>query len=288
MKLLTDWPEGLPWDEQQAFVLLDGATITDLPAQVQRLDPAANAFALYDQPPFSALRDVSPLLVTLTDAEDPVGRFHLQHARQEWGVLLFSAAPVHEIVAHLRQLLMVELPVGSPVLLRLADAAVAQALFARGDASLFGPLGCVVTADGARGVWHCQRPRQGQGGALVAPYRLSAEQDAALDRVDRRRVLLDIDTHLLKHFPDFHVGDTAVERWQLLECIHAHASELALSNPSEILLYANVVAWLDDAACNRHPQIHQLMHTPSLQSPGERVAIAAAMAFRWASERHQS
>ena len=65
MSALTSFPEGLPWGEQQAFLLLDGATISDLPQRLKQLDPTASTLALYDQPPFSTLRDVSPLLVAI-------------------------------------------------------------------------------------------------------------------------------------------------------------------------------------------------------------------------------
>ena len=287
MSLLTSLPDDLPWAEQQAFLLLDGAAITDLPTRLKQISPGVSSFALYDQPPFAALRDISPLLVPIQRADELLVRFFLQNAAQEWGVLLFSAAPMHSFAEHLRKLLTVELPAGQSAFLRMADAAVAHALFTHGDQRLFGPLTCVVTADCVKEVWHIHRPRQAECPVLPVPYCLSPEQSAALDQVDRRRMLLDLDAHLLKHFRHFHVGETLSQRWPLLELMDIQASALGLSSQSELFNYANLLALLDSRDIAQHPQIHHLLHTPSLQSPGERVTLAVDMAQRWAIQRER-
>ncbi|MFJ2357749.1 DUF4123 domain-containing protein [Pseudomonas fluorescens] len=287
MSLSSAFPEGLPWTEQQAFLLLDGATITDLPARLKQHRSAPGTVALYDQPPFSALRDISPLLVAIAHADDPLARFHLQHAQAEWGVLLFSAAPMHSVAEHLRKLLVVELPAGQSAFLRIADAAVAHALFAHADQRLFGPLTCVVTADCVNDVWHGHRPRLAECPALAVPYRLDPELNAALDQVDRRRRLLELDAHLLKHFREFHVGETLGQRWPLLDLMETQASALGLSSQSELFNYANLLALLDSHDITEHPPIHHVLHTPSLQSPGERVTLAVDMAQRWVSQRER-
>ena len=285
MSALTSFPEGLPWGEQQAFLLLDGATISDLPQRLKQLDPTASTLALYDQPPFSTLRDVSPLLVAIEQPNYPLAQFYLHNAQEEWGVLLFSAAPLHGVAEHLRKLLVVELPSGQSAFLRMADAAVAHALFTHADQCLFGPLTCVVTADCINDVWHSHRPRLAECPALAVPYRLDPELSAALDQVDRRRVLLDLDAHLLKHFREFHVGETLGQRWPLLDLMETQSSALGLTCQSELYNYANLTALLDGSDIGQHPAIHHLLHTPSLQSPGERIALAVDLAARWASQR---
>ncbi len=288
MSVLSAFPEGLPWGESQAFVLLDGATISDLPQRLKQLNPTASTLALYDQPPFSALRDVSPLLVAIEQPDDSLAQFYLHSAQEEWGVLLFSAAPLHGVAEHLRKLITVELPAGQSAFLRMADAAVAQALFASADQSLFGPLTCVVTADVVNDLWRFQRPRQTQHPELTVPYRLSPEQDIALDQVDRRRTLLELDAHLLRYFSERHSGESLAQRWGVLDQLETQASALGLGGPSALFYYANVVFWLGSSEFEQHPQIHHLLHTPTLQSPGERVALAAALAHQWAAERGRS
>ncbi|MHC8371793.1 DUF4123 domain-containing protein [Pseudomonas sp. MDT1-85] len=285
MKLLTSLPEDLPWSEQQAFLLLDGATLSDLPERLKQLSPGATAVALYDCPSFTALRDISPLLVAVQQPDEPLVQFYLEHAHEESSVLLFSTAPAHDVAQHLRKLLIVELPEGLPVVLRLADAAVAQALFGSGDQRLFGPLSSVVTADSAGANWQRHQPRLPECPELPTPYRLSPELNAALDRVDRRRMLLELDAHLLKYFPDRHGGETVAQRWPMLEQLEAEAGALGLSSQSELFHYANVIASLDGSPLDQHPHINRLLHTPSLQSPGERVALAADLAHQWASQR---
>ena len=284
MNLSISLPADLPWNEQQAFVLLDGATLSDLPDRLKQLSPGANAIALYDCPSFTALRDISPLLVAVQQPDEPIVQFYLQHAHEECGVLLFSPDSAHALAQHLRKLLTVEMSEGLPVILRLADAAVARALFGSGDQCLFGPLSCVVTADNVGANWHRHQPRSSERPDLTTPYRLSAEQNAALDHADRRRVLLELDAHLLTHFAERHGRKTVAERWPMLEQLETEASALGLDNPSGLFYYANVMASLDGSSLDQHPHINRLLHAPSLQSPGERVALAADLAHQWASQ----
>ena len=285
MSLSTSLPEDLPWSEQQAFLLLDGTTLSDLPQRLKQLSPGASTVALYDCPSFTALRDISPLLVAVQQPDEPLVQFYLEHAHEESSVLLFSRDSAHAVAEHLRKLLTVELPEGMPVLLRLADAAVARILFGSGDQRLFGPLSCVVTADGVEVNWQQHQPRLAECPELLMPYRLSAEQNSAFDRADWRRVLLELDVHLLTHFPERHGSETVAERWPMLEQLEAEASTLGLSSQSELFYYANVIASLDGSPLDQHPHINRLLHTPSLQSPGERVALAADLAHQWASQR---
>ena len=285
MNLSTSLPEDLPWSEQQAFLMLDGATLSDLPERLKQLSPGASTVALYDSAPFTALRDISPLLVAIEQPDEPIFQFYLQQAHEEWGVLLFSTAPAHGVAQHLRKLLIVELPEGLPVVLRLADAAVAQALFGSGDQRLFGPLACVVMADSVSAIWQRHQPRLPECPELTTPYRLSPELNAALDRVDRRRVLLELDAHLLKYFPERHGGETVSQRWPMLEQLEAEACMLGLSSQSELFYYANVMARLDGSPLGQHPKINRLLHSPSLQPIGERIVLAADLARQWANER---
>lgn len=288
MTLSIALPADLPWNEQQAFVLLDGATLSNLPERLKQLSPGANAVALYDCPSFTTLRDISPLLVAAQQPDEPLVQFYLEHAHEEWGVLLFSRDSAHAVAQHLRKLLTVELPEGVPVFLRLADAAVARILFSSGDQRLFGPLSCVVTADGVEGDWQRHQPQLAECPDLPTPYRLSTEQNSALEQVDRRRVLLELDAHLLRFFPESQRGATVAQRWPMLEQLEAQANTLGLSSQSELFYYANVMASLDGSSLEQHPPINRLLHTPSLQPIGERIALAADMALQWASERGRS
>ncbi|TWD52604.1 DUF4123 domain-containing protein [Pseudomonas sp. SJZ131] len=285
MTLSTSLPADLPWGKHQALLLLDGATVSDLPQRLKQLSPGATTVALYDCPSFTDLRDISPVLAAVQSIDEPLLQFYLQHAHEEWAVLLFSADSVHAVAQHLRKLLTVELPEGLPVFLRLADAAVARALFGSGDQRLFGPLAGVVTSDGVAADWQHHQPRLAECPNLPTPYRLSAEQNSALDLADQRRVLIELDAHLLKHFPEFHRGATVAQRWPVLEQLGAEASSLGLNSQSELFYYANVMAWLNGSPLEQHPHLNRLLHTPSLQPIGERIALAADMAHDWANQR---
>jgi len=285
MSLSTSLPADLPWGEQQAFVLLDGATLSDLPQRLKQLSPGANTLALYDCPPFTELRDISPLLVMIEQPAAPIFQFYLEHAHEEWGVLLFSPESTDSVVRHLRKLLTVELSQGQQVFLRLADAGVLHGLLSSGDQRLFGPVSCAVIADCVSANWHRHQPRLTGYSELPMPYRLSLEQEAALEQVDRRRALLELDTHLCRFFPEHQAGQTVALRWPMLEQRFEEAHALGLSSQSELFYYANVMASLDGSPLDQHPHINRLLHTPSLQLPGERIALAADLAHQWAIQR---
>lgn len=283
MKLSTSSPAELPWSRQHACLLIDGTAVRDLPTRLKQLNASVNTVALYDSSPFKALQDISPLLVAIQGVDDPVFQFYLEQAEEEWAVLLFSDSPMLGVAQHLRKLLTVALPEGQQVVLRLADAAVANALFASADQCLFGPLSCVVTADCVSATWHRHQPRQPPPPELRTPYRLSSELNAALDNVDHRRALLDLDAHLLKHFPERHVGSVITQRWPRLQQLQAQASALGLSSQSELFYYANLMAWLGTSTLEEHPDIARLLQSPSLQPMGERIALAADLAERKAN-----
>ncbi|MCF4995449.1 DUF4123 domain-containing protein [Pseudomonas syringae] len=281
MTLSTALPHDLPWADLQPFLLLDGVTLPNLPAVLAKQDPCARAIALYDFAPFNGLSDISPLLVQLKNPDDPVFRFYLERAHEEWGLLLFSQAATHCVVQHLRKLVTVQMPGGFPVFLRLADAAVAQALFSSGDQRLFGPLSHVVTPDYAATTWHRHQPRHPECPELPIPYRLSDEQCLALDQVDRRRALLDLDAHLLNHFPEHPRGASVAERLPALQKLESAASDLGLDSRFGLFHYANIMARLDGSPLSRHPEINRLLHGPSLQPVDERVVLAADLARDW-------
>ena len=283
MKLSTSLPAELPWSRQHACLLIDGTAVRDLPTRLKQLNASVNTVALYDSSPFKALRDISPLLVAIQGVDDPVFQFYLEQPEEEWAVLLFSDSPMHGVAQHLRKLLTVALPEGQQVVLRLADAAVANALFASADQCLFGPLSCVVVADCVRATWHRHQLRQTPPPELLTPYRLSLKLNAALDDVDQRRALLELDAHLLKHFPERHVGSVITQRWPRLQQLQLQASALGLSSQSELFYYANLMAWLDTSTLEEHPDIARLLQSPSLQPLGERIALAADLAERKAN-----
>ncbi|MFJ7312132.1 DUF4123 domain-containing protein [Pseudomonas sp. NPDC098747] len=290
MSLSTSLPADLPWNDQHAFLLLDGATEPNLLERLKQHDPGVSTIALFDTTSFTELREISPLLVTIEHPDAAIFQFFCEHAHEEWGVLLFSAEPAHGVAQHLRKLLTVEMPEGLPVMLRLADAAVARVLFGSNDARLSGPLSCVVTADCVGTNWHRHQPqpRLVEHPDLPTPYRLSAQQNSALDHADQRRALIELDAHLLSYFPTHHGGETLAQRWPRLEQLLQQALALGLSSKSDLFFYANAMAALDGSTPEQHSHIHRLLHTPSLQSPGERVVLAAQLAHQWTTQRSRS
>mgnify|MGYP003147184889 CR=1 FL=1 len=112
-----------------SYLLLDGISVEALPRKIYEWSDSPEYEVLYLETPWVELSDVSPFLVKLHGKNDAILNEFLANQSQEWGYLIFSSKESEEVVQHLRKLISVEHPLGQSMLLRLADPAVANALF---------------------------------------------------------------------------------------------------------------------------------------------------------------
>lgn len=287
MSALVDFPQDLPWEKHLAFLLLDGVTVPDLKSKLSAWHPAAPRIALYAGTRFDAISEISPWLVVLEGASDPVFQAFLADASQKWGALMFSEKPLHAVVGHLRELLTVHVPDGPEVMLRLADPAVTHALFNMPgrDERLFGPIDTLVLADCVENRWHRHQRLASDGSVLPKKYRLSLEQNTALDSADLRRATLKLDAHLLEYFPGLRTSNSLPQRWPALQQQVRDAYAQGFSSQSDLTYYINIFAWLGDSPIAQHPEIARLLDRTCTGTSSARVAAAAELARTWANNQ---
>ncbi|MEB2652315.1 DUF4123 domain-containing protein [Pseudomonas siliginis] len=285
---LPPLPIDLPW-ETPAYLLLDGVSVPDLAQQLFQWDN--QAYSLYQSTRWQELSDISPYLIELKGASDPLLAYFREHAAEEWGYLLFSDADAHSLWGHWRHLLSVKHPSGIEVMPRIADPAVMHQLFAlaekKGSAKWFGPVSHVCLPDGVGINWHqhiCHRP------AIAEPetYRLTDEELTALGEVEFRNFISDLNEHLHTYFADFMATFASEDRRPYAQALADDAYQKGFASEQEITLYANVFGYLAGEPVTDHPDIVQLLAQSMSEAPLKRIERAAELAERRAADRQGS
>lgn len=281
-------PDNLPWTKP-AYLLLDGVSVPQLAELLGQFN--SQAYCLYHNTRWNELADISPQLVLLTGADDPLLAHYQKHASQEWGYLLFSDAKVQTLCEHWRNLLAVEHPSGMEVMPRIADPAVMQPLFALAEqadsARWFGPTSHVCLPDRVANRWW-QHTRPDSNSAQPETYRLTDQELTALGDVEFRNFVSGLTEHLQTNFPDFMATFTPAERRRHAQKLADDAYQKGFSSEQEITLYANVFGYLAGEPISDHPDIVQLLTEATSETPLQRVGQAAELAERHASNRQGS
>lgn len=277
-------PQDLPWDAN-SYMLLDGVSIEALPHKLYLWSENPVFEPLYLGTECQELVDLSPCLVALSGQHDPIMQAFIDNATREWGYLIFTHAGLDEALRHLRWLLRVELEGNHPALLRLADPAVAQQLFAIANPRLFGPIEQLCVPDAIERSWHRHQrsgpvPEQDRTQA----YRLSDQELTALGEASFRQIVMALDEHMRAFFPAYQLAMHGRERLRHLRALAERAYRSGMCSEREILLFANVFGFLGGQPLENHPDIARLLDETSLQSPAQRVERAARLAEQRATE----
>ncbi|WP_355662486.1 DUF4123 domain-containing protein [Halomonas salifodinae] len=248
------WPS-----EQRVYLLLDGVRVEQLARRLYEWSEGRlEADLLYAGTPWSDVNEVSPWLVQLAGAEDPVLRHFLEEGLDpEWGYLIVSEADLPELGDHLRGLIQVVHPSGVPMLLRLADPAVITALLEADSSPArvpWGPIHALLAPDAVAETWQCGSPAQTDAAplSLDRAYRLSEPQLERLQACDRRR-----DTRQLMAFVDRHcrdwLPDTGTpQRHARLTAIIQEARGMGFGAPREWALFCTLMARLGITTWRAH------------------------------------
>ncbi|MBD1588068.1 DUF4123 domain-containing protein [Pseudomonas typographi] len=280
-------PNGLPW-QLNPYLLLDGVRVNALPRQLYQWSDAPIFSPLFLGTRWKGLADLSPCLVALQGRLDPILPGFLSQAARESGYLIFTSASFDKTLQHLRGLLEVNPGAGQTAHLRLADPAAVQPLFALGERAFFGPIEQVCLPDGLERCWHWhQRSGPCTTDLQAQPYRLSEAELAALEAVPLRQLIKVLDQHLRAYFPAYLPGLSGADRHRHLRTLTSQGFRQGLCSERDMLLFANISAFLGGLPAENHVGITYLLDAPSPLSPSQRVEQAARLAERHATHREQ-
>lgn len=272
-------PENLPWT-LPAYLFLDGVSASNLAQRLLRWDNPA--YCLYQGSRWQALSDISPYLVSLTGAHDPLLAYYQENAALEWGYLLFSAVDALMLCQHWRRLLAVEHPSGIEVMPRIADPAVIHPLLGLAQqaqtARWLGPIEHVCLPDSLQATWHQHARPAHAPPDTPTPYRLTDQELTVLGDVEFRRAVLGLSDHWHTYFPAFMAAYPAQERLRYAHQVAQQAYEQGFTSELEISLYANVLGYLAGQPLAAHADIVELLTVSTAQSPVRRLQRAAELA----------
>ncbi|MBK5511484.1 DUF4123 domain-containing protein [Pseudomonas sp. TH15] len=288
MNELPPLPNDLPW-KLPAYLLLDGVSVPNLAQRLYQWDNPA--YSLYQTTRWQELSDISPYLIALKGASDPLLAHFKDNAAFEWGYLLFSDADIRKLWDHWRSLLTVEHPSGVEVMPRIADPAVMHQLFGIAEearsARWFGPFSHACLPDGVEGKWR-QHQRPDPANAEPQTYRLTDSELTALGEVEFRNFVSDLNEHLQNYFPDFMSSFVEPERRKYAQKIADDAYQQGFASEQEITLYANIFGYLAGEPVTDHPDIFHLLTESTPEAPLKRLERAAELAERRAIDRQGS
>lgn len=237
-------PQDIPW-QQSVGLLLDAVQVTDLLKRLYQWADMPTVKVLYFGTRLAQLKTLSPCLVRINSAEDPVLAQFLRNLDQKWGYLLVSDAPWEQTAAHMQWLVSVEHPSGQEMLLRIASPEVADALFGSAETVLFGPCHRVMTADLVNGGWRqYHRPGEMTQDSHAKPYRLSDKQWLSLELARTRKTVSELSVHMAQYFPEYYADVTDAERNQHLHALVHRAAEHGFDSEKELYLYCNAHGFL--------------------------------------------
>ena len=273
---LPPLPDNLPW-AMPAYLLLDGVSASKL---AQRLLPWDNpAYCLYRGSRWQELSDISPYLISLKGAHDPLLAYYQKHAALEWGYLLFSAVDALVLCQHWRRLLSVEHPSGIEVMPRIADPAVIHQLLGLAQtARWFGPVEHVCLPDSLQATWHLHARPDHAAPDSADTYRLTDQELTALGGVEFRCSVFGLSDHLHTYFPEFMASYPVREHLRYAQQVAQEAYRQGFTSEQEITLYANVLGYLAGQPLADHPDIVELLTVSTAQSPLKRLQRAAELA----------
>ncbi len=271
-------PLDLPWSKN-VYLLLNAANVPDLKRKIFEWEVSQACTMLFLQTRFSELLERSPALIQIQGPHEPMLARFLAHAREEWGLLLFSPADRKTLVRHLRWLMFVEKPTGQTCYLNLSDASVANALFslhpAHIDNRIFGPIDQVYAADKMTEQWR-SHTRIGEAAPVDvnAVYRLNTEQVEALGDAVFRLTVTHLDQHLRRFFPDYLADAPLRIRYQQVHALASSAYEKGFKSEVDTFHYANVMCFLATEPHDAHPDIRELLLDTSELTPSQRIEKA--------------
>lgn len=265
-------------EQLRQYLLLDGAQIDDLLAQLYELEDNPSPLLLYRGTRYEASADTGPILVELAPDSRLEAHFN-EHWQATTGVWLQSDAHTKELVEHLCSLVHASVQ-GVTVLLRYYDPRVMRhwlvELPSEERDHLMGPIQCIRLA--SRNVDDEPIELQRQTASAAARYDDTPWLHLSDDTVERlnQAHLEAFDEQVLAHvdhyFPGCLAGQDTAARQAWARTCRLNASARGYSSADKVVQWANLCAvlGLDFPQASGHQAYRQILDTAQLR-PEQRL-----------------
>lgn len=228
----------------QAYLLLDRMQIDNLAHRLFEVTSSVQFHSLFQRTAYSALDEVSPVLVPVTP-NSPLAHTFAEQWSATAGIWLESLADEKTVVEHLRSLIHARVEGEVTVLFRFYDPRITALwladLPAHERAPLMGPIQVIRLP---HSVIHQAQPDQPAARYADTPWLLlRAEQLAHLNSAKQQSFAQRLIEHCETYFPDYLQGqDLTAEQW-VAHCQNT-AERYGYSAADEIFLWARFQALL--------------------------------------------
>ncbi|MDH1279517.1 DUF4123 domain-containing protein [Pseudomonas chengduensis] len=265
-------------EQSRQYLLLDGAQIDNLLAQLYQLEDAPSLHRLYRGTLYEALADTGPILVELLPASKLEAHFS-EHWQATAGVWLQSAAEIKELLEHLRSLVHASVQ-GVTVLLRYYDPRVMRhwlvELPREERDHLMGPIQRIRLAPRNEGEelieLQCQTASPAARYADEPWLHLGDETVERLNRAHLEAFDEQVLAHIDQYFPDCLAGQNVAARQAWAESCRQSANAHGYSGADQVVQWANLCAGLglDFPQAPTHQAYRQILDTAQLR-PEQRL-----------------
>ncbi|MEI8634052.1 DUF4123 domain-containing protein [Vibrio sp. PP-XX7] len=260
------------------YLLIDGGQLNDFQSLDQDL-----LVPIYFYQGGEPLQAVSSYLLNVTPE---VKQWFLAKNKPTAGFFFSSKWSADKIVRHFYQLVQVISPYDTQTYLKMAHSEVAWILLNTQCYLFWQPIEKAWLS--TRLGWKILiRPKHVLR-LFSASLKLSEEQWLQFDEVVWRNLLEKIHRHICQYFPDMPQQQEYFDLW-----VDAHARiahQKGFITERDQLLYFNVIGLLGEQAVTseQYPDIYQLVHFITSETPSQRIEQAEKMARRYASQKEMS
>ncbi|MCW8334211.1 DUF4123 domain-containing protein [Vibrio paucivorans] len=261
---------------QKLYLIVDGAQIEHLAKALYNIEGQINLEPIYMSPPYDQLISVSPYVIEVT-AQVKDWFFNLNNPMS--GYFISSAKPLSEVCDGFRQVALALSPYGSQVLVKLAHSECAWVFFST-DCPMFWEQVSAIWVLTRSGWMYKEAPDHLKSDSKHI-LRISDVQWSLLGNIAWKTTLERAEVHMFKWFHQVMHSLDSPSQW--IEQHAQFAYSKGFTTERDLFLYLNIIGYLgEEEFLDRalHPKIHSLLEETSIQTPSQRIEVAAELAYQ--------
>jgi hypothetical protein len=263
--------------DHHLYLFVDGGQIDHLAPLLYQIRDLKKLEPIYLHPPFNELKVVSPYLVEVTES---VSQWFIAQNNPTAGFFFTSAWSLESICEHYRQLIVVLSPYGSQLYLKMAHSEAAWVLLESESQLFWHPLekAWLPTRLG----WQELNRPDFKTALPAPPLKLDDQQWAAMGDISWRNILESVDGFIRQYFSQLPAQQDNFDIW-LNESADT-AYQQGFHSEADQLHYFNIIGLLGESAVTDeqcYPDIYQLIHQASTETPSQRIARASELAAQY-------
>ncbi|RQW65020.1 DUF4123 domain-containing protein [Vibrio viridaestus] len=275
-KLLDEWVPDIDTSQpNDLYLFVDAGQIEQFAQKIYRVPGEIDLEPIYMLPPYDHLREVSPYIVKVTDS---VKEWFIEQNSVTAGFFFSSQFEIDDLCEHFRQCIKVMTPYGSKVFLKMAQSEAACALLENDNPHFWFMLEQAWLP--TRAGWKELDKPEHLENEIQWPLVLTESVWQEFGQIAWLTSLEGVQEHIQNYFP--HLTDYSdFNRWLKEKAKEAY--DQGFTSIQDLLFFFNIIGYLGEEAVytNQYPDIYQLITSPSVRTPSQRIEQAAKLAYEY-------